>query len=103
MTVTTPERSLEQRRYALEKANDIRMRRARLKKDLKARRITIHTLIVDPPEFIETMKLFDLILASPKYGRVKANKMLGYCRISPSKTIGGLSERQRKEIASFLR
>jgi hypothetical protein len=34
---------------------------------------------------------------------VKANKVLQQCRISPSKTIGGLSERQRNELVSLLR
>jgi hypothetical protein len=103
MTTAAPERSLIQRKDALVKANDIRIRRARLKKDLKARRINVVNLITDPPAFIETMKLFDLIIATPKYGRVKANKILGFCRVSPSKTIGGLSERQRSEIAAQLR
>ena len=42
-----------------------------------------------------------MILAVPKYGRVKANKILTQCRISPSKTIGGLSERQRAELVQF--
>ena len=45
-------------------------------------------------------KAFDMILAVPKYGRVKANKILTQCRISPSKTIGGLSERQRGELVA---
>jgi len=49
------------------------------------------------------MKVFDLILACPKYGRVKVNKILVQCRISPSKTVGGLSQRQRAEIVSMLR
>jgi len=39
----------------------------------------------------------------PKYGRVKVNKVLQQCRISPSKTIGGLSQRQRTELVSMLR
>ena len=47
-------------------------------------------------------KVFDMILAVPKYGRVKANKILNQCRISPSKTIGGLSERQRAELVVQL-
>jgi hypothetical protein len=46
---------------------------------------------------------FDMLLAVPKYGRVKANKVLQQCRISPSKTIGGLSERQRTELVGLLR
>ena len=48
-------------------------------------------------------KTFDMILAVPKYGRVKANKILTQCRISPSKTIGGLSARQRGELVQYLR
>ena len=50
-----------------------------------------------------TAKVFDMLLAVPKYGRVKTNRILNQCRISPSKTIGGLSERQRAELISQLR
>ncbi len=88
---------------ALARANDIRTRRAQLKRDLKAGRTSIHALLEDPPEFLETAKVFDMLLAVPKYGRVKANKVLTTCRISPSKTIGGLSERQRNELVGLLR
>ena len=98
-----PERSLAQRRDALRRANDVRTRRARLKKDLKAGRASIHELLEKPPEYIETAKVLDMLLAVPKYGRVKAHKALSQCRISPSKTIGGLSERQRDELVRQLR
>ena len=97
-----PERSLTQRMEALRRANDIRTRRARLKRDLKAGRESIHTLLLEPPEYLETAKVFDLLLAVPKYGRVKVNKILAHCRVAPSKTIGGLSERQRSELTSLL-
>ncbi|MDQ6914845.1 MAG: hypothetical protein M3155_03435 [Actinomycetota bacterium] len=98
-----PERSLTQRMDALQRANAIRTRRAQLKRDLKAGRASIHQLLLDPPEWVETAKVFDMLLAVPKYGRVKANKILQQCRISPSKTIGGLSERQRTELVAMLR
>lgn len=100
---TTPERSLNQRMDALARANEVRSARAQLKRDLKAGRCSIHSLLLDPPEYLETAKAFDMLLAVPKYGRVKVNKMLLACRISPSKTIGGLSERQRAELVSLLR
>ena len=100
---TTPERSLIQRMDALQRANDIRSRRAQLKRDLKGGRISIHTLLLDPPDWVETAKVFDMLLAVPKYGRVKANRALTTCRISPSKTIGGLSQRQRDELVASLR
>src|SRR5712691_11275721 len=98
----TPERSLNQRMDALQRANEIRMRRAQLKRDLKSGRRSIHELLREPPEYLETAKVFDMLLAVPKYGRVKANKILVNCRIAPSKTIGGLSERQRSELISLL-
>jgi hypothetical protein len=98
-----PERSLVQRMDALQRANEIRTRRAQLKRDLKAGRVSIQELLKKPPEYLETAKVFDMLLAVPKYGRVKVNKILVTCRISPSKTIGGLSERQRTELVSLLR
>ena len=98
-----PERSLVQRMDALQRANEIRTRRASLKRDLKAGRTSIHELLLSPPDYLETAKVFDMLLAVPKYGRVKVNKILVQCRISPSKTIGGLSERQRTELVGLLR
>src|SRR5688572_3395944 len=98
-----PERSLVQRMDALQRANEIRTRRAQLKRDLKGGRVTIHDLLLNPPEYLETAKVFDMLLAVPKYGRVKVNKILVTWRISPSKTIGGLSERQRNELVGLLR
>ena len=91
-----------QRMEALQRANEIRTSRAQLKRDLKSGRASIHRLLLDPPEWVETAKVFDMLLAVPKYGRVKVNKVLVQCRISPSKTIGGLSERQRSELVSLL-
>jgi hypothetical protein len=102
-SLAAPERSLDQRMEALKRANDIRTARAKLKKDLKASRANIHTILLDPPEYVLTAKVFDMLLAVPKYGRVKTNRILNQCRISPSKTIGGLSERQRTELVSQLR
>ncbi len=101
--VMAPERSLVQRMDALKRANAVRSRRAQLKRDLKGGRQSIQQLLLDPPEYVETAKVFDMLLAVPKYGRVKVNKILTQCRISPSKTIGGLSERQRTELVALLR
>ena len=100
---SAPERSQQQRMDALQRANHIRTQRAQLKRDLRAGVVTIDSLLLSPPSFLETAKVVELLLAVPKYGRVKANKVLQQCRISPSKTVGGLSERQRAEIVELLR
>jgi hypothetical protein len=98
-----PERSLTQRMDALSEANRVRTKRAQLKKDLRGGRSNINALLLSPPDYIMSAKVSDMLLAVPKYGHVKVNKILGQCRISPSKTIGGLSQRQRAELVSHFR
>ena len=51
---------------------------------------------------MQTAKVADLLLAVPKLGPVKVDKLLSHCRIAPTKTIGGLSARQRDELAALL-
>ncbi len=87
---------------ALSMANEVRARRAQLKRDLKAGQASIGALLLDPPACLETAKVFDMLLSLPKVGRVKATNILNGCRISPSKTFGGLSGRQRAELAGRL-
>lgn len=99
---TTPQRSLEQRQAALDRANEIRKFRAQLKRDIKAGRKCAVDLLTDPPAEVETMKVFEVLLALPKVGRTKAGKLLNVVRASPSKTIGGLSARQRNELVTLL-
>jgi ATP-dependent Clp protease ATP-binding subunit ClpA len=95
--------TLTQRRAALQRANEIRMKRAQLKRDLKLGRCTIDQMLADPPTYLETAKVFDVLLAVPGFGRVTASKILSHSRISSSKTIGGLSWRQRHELVDLLR
>lgn len=102
-TSATPMRTLEQRLEALKRANAIRSQRARLKKDLKQGVIKIDQILNDPPEFIKTAKVMDVLLSVPNCGKVKSTKVLNHCRISPNKTVGGLSERQRRELIVFFR
>jgi hypothetical protein len=97
-----PERTPDQRMDALRKANEVRARRAQLKRDLKSGRVSLAALMVDPPPYLETAKVLEMLLALPGHGRVKATKLLNSCRVSPSKTFGGLSERQRKELTVRL-
>lgn len=102
MAGLAPERSVAQRLEALGRANEIRSRRATLKRELKVGRADVRGLLLDPPEWLLTARVFDVMLAMPKWGRVKVNRLLVQLRISPSKTVGGLSQRQRGELASVL-
>ena len=100
--VQAPERSLDQRMDALRRANDIRVQRAKLKRDLKEGRLRVEAVLEDPPDYVATAKVFDILMAVPKFGRVKAGRFLNQCRISQSKTVGGLSDRQRTELIGLF-
>jgi helix-turn-helix protein/S13-like protein len=101
-SASPPEQALHKRLIALTRANEIRTKRAQLARDLKAGRVGIEELLIDPPEYLETVKVFPLLLLLPGVGRVTANRLLTYARVSPSKTVGGLSPRQRTEIVTAL-
>ena len=97
-----PLRSLDQRMDALKRANDVRVKRAKLKKDLKEGKVKIEQILGNPPEYVSTAKVIDILMAVPKFGRVKAARFLNTCRISQSKTVGGLSDRQRAELIGLF-
>jgi hypothetical protein len=92
----------EQYMEALERANEIRVHRAQLKRDLKAGKVAASELIDRPYPMVDTMKVIDVLVAMPKTGRIKANARLKRCNVSPSKTLGDLSERQRNELVRGL-
>src|SRR3954447_17795111 len=100
--VQAPVRSLDQRMEALKRANDIRVKRAQLKKGLKSGDVSIEEVLAEPPEFVSTAKVFDMLMAVPRFGRVKAARLLNQCGISQPKTVGGLSDRQRHELIGLF-
>lgn len=98
-----PDRSTQQRKDALSRANNVRSLRAKLKADLKAGRIDLISVLENPPKEAQTMKIINVLIAAPGMGRVKANRIVTKSRVSPSKLINGLSVRQRDEIISYLK
>jgi hypothetical protein len=100
---SVPGSSREQRLRALRLANEIRSARAQLKKDLASGTIELAQILAQPPEYVRTARVRDFLLALPKIGSVKAGRILADCGIAHSKTLGGLTERQRTELLSRFR
>jgi len=98
-----PERSVDQRREALAQANRVRTNRARIKEDLKQGRVSLADLLADPPPYLSSAKVMELLRALPGYGPIKATRLLERCQVSPTKTVGGLTERQRTRLFKSLR
>jgi len=98
-----PAQTLEQRLQALRQANEIRSRQAALKKELASGRVRIEDVLAQLPACATTAKVRDLLLAVPKVGPARAARFLSRCRIAPSKTVGGMTERQRGELIELFR
>lgn len=99
-TPVTPGRSYQQQLESLGKANHVRAARAQVKRDLAAGRID-WLQVLDHPD-CQTMRILTVLLAMPRVGRVKAERMLQRARVSPSKTCGGLTHRQRSELQEIV-
>jgi len=95
-------RSLERRVIALRQANQVRSARAKLKQDLRAGGVRLEQVLATPAGYLASAEVFDLLVAVPKIGPVKARRLLTVARIRPSKTVGDLSERQRTHLIELL-
>lgn len=97
-TMTAPSRSVLQRDEALRRANEVRVKRAQLKRELKAGRRTISPLLTDPPAELLTATATELLLALPRVGRARVQRWLRVAGISTITTLGGMTERQREAL-----
>lgn len=103
MSTVVHGRSPEQRMAALRRANEIRIVRANVKRDIKAGQIEVWPIIADPGDELLNMRVYDVLLAIPRFGVVKAQRLLAQHRISLRKTLGGITNRQRAELVAALK
>ena len=104
---TTDQKLIEQRRDALLKGNRVRMVRATLRRELKATSFQegcerVALLLEDIPEELERMTLDDLLLSIRKMGTHRLGCMLRLAGISPYRSIGHLTTRQKIALAEEL-
>jgi S13-like H2TH domain len=95
-------RLLERRMVALGRANQVRGLRAKLKQDLREGTVRLEQILATGADYVASAEVFDLLVAVPKIGPVKAGHLLSIARISPCKTVGALSGRQRACLIELL-
>jgi hypothetical protein len=84
-------------------ANEIRSARAKLKKDLASGKIEPAKILAQPPECGADGESARRDRGAPEDGSVTAGRILANCGIAHSKTLGGLTERQRTELLNRFR
>lgn len=91
-----------QHMIALDRANEVRMARAQLKRDIRTGQVSVLDILASPPEHAHTMRLYDLLTAMPMVGKFKADAVMRRLHCSAAKTVGEMSERQRLEVAATV-
>lgn len=97
-----PQRTVQERRSALEEANRVRFARAGAKRDLKSGELDIYDLLMEPSEELKGAKVEEMLLAMRGMGRIKVMRVLREAGISNAKTLVGLTHGQRDRLIRVL-
>ena len=99
-----PQLSPEERKAALEKAKAARIKRAEVREDLTAGKLTLKEVLdmKDDP-VVGRMRVSTLIETMPGYGKAKAEKVMAELHIAESRRLRGLGERQEAALLERLR
>src|SRR5450755_46623 len=91
-----------QRMHALERANQARFARAELKRRVAHGDIGVAEVILTHPWEAEPMAVADLLTSQRQWGHTRVRKFLTSVAMSEHKTIGSMTERQRRAVAARL-
>jgi hypothetical protein len=87
---------------ALQKANQVRLARAALKREISSGSKTALEVVLDCPSEAESMPISELLAAQRRWGRTRSRKLLSCLELKENKAIGTLTERQRRLLAQHL-
>jgi hypothetical protein len=92
----------EQHLRALERANEVRLARAELKRQIAAEEISASQVILDCPWEAASMSISDLLMCQRRWGRARCRRLLVSLGVPENKQIGTLTQRQRSALSSVL-
>jgi hypothetical protein len=91
-----------QHMLALQRANEVRLARADLKRRVAAGELAVAQVILECPWEAHSMAVADLLMSQRRWGQTRCRKFLAPLQMSEKKTIGSMTERQRRTLAAML-
>ena len=95
---TPPQLTPEQRTAALAKAAEARAARAEIKARLKDNRMTLAEALASDDPNVGKLKVLSLLESLPRWGKVKARKVMEEIGIADNRRVQGLGSKQRTEL-----
>ena len=87
---------------ALERANEVRLARAELKRRVALGDADAATVILECPWEAHSMAVADLLMSQHRWGQTRCRRFLAQVPMSESKTVGSMTDRQRQTLAAML-
>jgi hypothetical protein len=92
-----------QHMQALAQANKVRLARAELKRQVADGELSVAEVVLDCPWEAESMTIADLLMSQHRWGRTRCRRFLVQCSMNETKTIGSMTDRQRRCLSGRLR
>ena len=102
MTATATIAPAPQHLRALNRANEVRLARAELKRRVATGEITAGEIILQAPWEARSMSVADLLMSQRRWGHQRCRRLLAQIPVSETKTVGSLTDRQRHALADLL-
>jgi hypothetical protein len=102
MTQTALKTPEPQRLRALERANQIRLARAVLKRNIALGTVSAAEVILQCPDAASSWTIGELLISQRRWGSTRCRKFLSRNHIVETKPVGTLTDRQRRILASTL-
>ena len=87
---------------ALERANEVRLARAELKRRVAFGKIGVAQVILCCPWEADGMPVADLLVSQRRWGQTRSRKLLAQVPMSATKTVGSMTDRQRHALSAML-
>jgi hypothetical protein len=87
---------------ALERANEVRLARAELKRSVAFGEIDVAEVILHCPWEADSMAVADLLVSQRHWGQTRCRRLLAQVPMSEQKTVGSMTERQRHALSAML-
>jgi len=91
-----------QHMLALARANRVRLARAELKRKVAAEEVDVADVILECPWEAHSMAVADLLMSQRGWGQTRCRRFLAQIPMSETKTVGSMTDRQRRTLAAML-
>jgi len=92
----------QQHMRALERANQVRVARAALKRSVATGEIEAADVILDCPWEAQGMTVAELLMSQHLWGQTRCRTILAQLPMTENKTVGSMTDRQRRVLVAFL-